>query len=86
MFSREDCWALLMGVILNSPPCRTRISFGSSWDAMIALLKASRAAMAICLKLGPSSITFSITGAMSESVSCGILSGVRVIKLAIGSL
>ncbi len=83
MLSREDCWVLLMGVILMSPPCRTKLFLGSPWDSTIALLKASRAAMAICLKLGPSSITLSITGVMSDSVSRGLLEGGREIKSAI---
>jgi hypothetical protein len=71
------------GVILMSPPSRTKLSLRSPWDATIALLKASRAAMTICLKLGSSSITLSITGIMSDSVSRGLLDRGRESKSAI---
>ena len=75
MLRREDCWALLIGVILMSPPRRTTLSLGSPCVATISFPKASRAVMDICLKLGPSSVVLSMTGVKSKSGSRGLFGG-----------
>ena len=75
MLRREDCWALLIEVILMSPPRRTTLSLGSQYVATISFPNASRAVMDICLKLGPSSVVLSMTGVKLKSGSRGLLEG-----------